>query len=303
LAAGLLAAASLALASCAAQQTGRIRGDFSAGAFTGSAGPELVRALEKVGLSGGGEGNVLTGSAEFRYSSSPGRETVVVTERGEERVYWEDDPLTGQAWLVTARVGDRVPRDFDFSRQRGILEVDWSLLSPSGRVLRSGRDVFSASVASGGYADRSARGTGGSPPAAPDGQAGLKEASGGALLEELAALAASQLAVLAGPRILEGDLAPVPDPDGRSARSLAASGDWEAAARIWEGLLSRNPSYDPALYNLGLYHEILGDLPGAWRYFRLAFRSRQLPLYREALSRASEILRRTGNLPRPDGSR
>jgi tetratricopeptide (TPR) repeat protein len=244
---------------------------------------------------------VLSGTAEYRFDSSPGRETVITTEEGEERVYWEDDPLTGVSWLVTARVASERPRDFDFRRARGILDVRWTLVSPGGEALRTGRDVFAASRAAGGYADlrgkagsaQAAAASAGAPPPGED----LRQA----LLEDLAAQAASELALLAGPRFTEADLAPAPDPDGRRARALAAAGDWDAAAAIWQDLLTRNPAYGPALYNLGLYREITGDLPEAWRCFRLAFQSRQLPQYRAALSRVSGVLRRTGQLPRPDG--
>ncbi|MDR1035141.1 MAG: hypothetical protein LBT40_00775 [Deltaproteobacteria bacterium] len=294
----LAAALALALPSCA-QTTQRFHGSFVAGTFTGTGGNELSLALLREGIVGG-RGPVLTGTAEYRFDASPGRETVITTEEGEVVEIWEDDSLTGESFLITTREKRSVPRDMDFQRARGILDVRWTLAEPGGTVLRSGRNVFSASRAEGGYADR--RGRAGSASAAASSEApslphGELEQL---MLEDLARKAASDLALLAGPRFTEMDLAPANDPDGRRARMLAASGDWEGAARIWEELLTLNPSYGPALYNLGLYREITGDLPDAWRCFRLAFQSRQLPQYRNALSRVSGVLRRNGELPRPD---
>jgi hypothetical protein len=262
------------------------------GEFTGSAGPALTRAAARLAAPGAPGSAVLTGAAEYRFDGSPGRETVIIREDGEERTYWEEDPLTGETWLVTARVPSPVPRDIGFKRARGTLTVDWALRDGSGEALRSGRDVFSVSRAVGGYVDRVASADS---PAPPDDERLRAE-----ILDELAEMAAADLTLLAGPRFTEGDLAPVPDQEGRRARALAVSGDWEGAADIWRGLLSLNPAYDPALYNLGLYNEIRGDIPEAWRHFRLAFQRRQLPLYRAALTRASRLLRRTGSLPRPE---
>jgi hypothetical protein len=298
----LAAAFTLALAflpSCA-QNVQRLRGDFVVGEFTGTGGSELALALLPEGVAGSGS-PVLSGTAEFRFDSSPGRETVLTTEEGEEREYWEDDPLTGESFLVTARIRNSVPRDLDFERARGVLDVRWTLASQDGGVMRTGRNVFSVSRAAGGYADR--RGTTGSATAAASAEDRRlsHDELAQAVLKDLAGKAAADLALLAGPRFTETDLAPSDEAEGRRARTLAAAGDWEGAARIWQDLLILNPTYGPALYNLGLYRELSGDLPGAWSYFRLAFQSRQLPQYRAALSRVSGVLRRAGELPRPEG--
>jgi tetratricopeptide (TPR) repeat protein len=286
----------MTLASCAPSGQ-RIRGAFSVGTFTGSAGPELARALQRHATIRPERGPFLSGTAEYRFESSAASETVLTTEEGDERVYWEDDPLTGESWLVKAWVRNPVPKDYGFRRARGVLTVDWQVASASVGTLRSGRDVFSLVRAAGGYADRDGR-----PPADPDAPTPDDRELHDAVLDELAARAAVHLTLLAGQRLTENDLAYIPDQDGRRARALAAAGHWDAAALIWEELLGRNPNYGPALYNLGLHGELDGDLPRAWRYFRLAFRSQQLPEYREALSRVSEVLRRMGRLPRPDGS-
>jgi tetratricopeptide (TPR) repeat protein len=139
----------------------------------------------------------------------------------------------------------------------------------------------------------------------PKGQSDLtpidEEKARAELLSELVKLAAQDLVELTGPNFTENFLAPGDDPRSRKARSFVTQGEWNQAATIWEELLTLNPEYDTALFNLGIYHEGRGELEAALEYFRKAFRSNQNFRNRWAVSRVTDVLRHQGNLPKSSG--
>jgi tetratricopeptide (TPR) repeat protein len=259
------------------------------GDIGGNAGETLARELARL-ASGSRQSPTLTGNASFALQSDLGDETAVTLEAGDEKVYYERDPLTNQVWLARGRDEREILRDFPLVRAHARLVFNYELRDPAtGGLLRSGSLSVAAAAALGGFLGSKA---GQAPTAA------ALDSLEDALLKSLSQKAASDATEIIGPLFGADALAPASDPASREAKALVGRGDWEAAKIIWEGLVAANPLYAPAQHNLGLYHEGQGDLPEAWRLYRLAFLADQSATYRDSLARVTEVLRRAGALPR-----
>jgi tetratricopeptide (TPR) repeat protein len=231
----------------------------------------------------------LSGSAEFRLSLESESETVLSEERGGGELRWEEDRLTGQVYQVMADERKEVTEDYDFQRAEGTLEVEWRLTDPeSGRVINQGALSYRGERSHGGYLNRNGRG-----PRDWDPERAARQ-----LEAELARQAAAELIEMSGPLFTSSDLSSASDPLSQRASQLVARGDWEGASALWDELLTLNPGYAPALYNLGLYREKQGELTLAWERYRQAFLANQGPMYRAALTRLTEVLRHQNQLPK-----
>jgi tetratricopeptide (TPR) repeat protein len=278
------------LVACSNKVTKRVIADFSIGTFSGTGGESLNRELRnlKSHTLRKNQYPVLSGVADFKIKVSDAKETVITTEDGAENLYWHKDPLTGETWMIKARVKKEVPKDFDFVNLSGELTVSWTLKDPkSGKTLQQGTDTIHHSKSLGGYLKN---------------QKLLKEdyltEAEENLLEALTRSAALSLVETLGPGFTDYDLARANDPFSTNAKTLVFYDHWDEASVIWKELLTLNPSYHPALFNLGLYYEQQGDLISAWTYFRQAFIQNQSIQYRDALTRLTSVLRQKGLLPR-----
>ncbi|MBF0530169.1 MAG: tetratricopeptide repeat protein [Deltaproteobacteria bacterium] len=82
--------------------------------------------------------------------------------------------------------------------------------------------------------------------------------------------------------------------DIRLGVDLAKEGRWKEAEAIWQGIVDLNPDHPAALYNIGVARERLGDqgnLIRANEAYTKAARLGNNPLYREAMTRTTLILR------------
>jgi tetratricopeptide (TPR) repeat protein len=245
---------------------------------------------------------VLSGTAVFTTTSESGKEKVITYKEGNENLYWRKDPLTNQVWTVKAKVKREVPKDYDLTLVSGSLKVDWELRAKEGgEPLSRGSDEYFLSKSLGGYQEDLNK----SPKREGDlllktGETQEDSLPLAALSEELlnslSQMAADKLLITLRPKGLK--LAHAHDSRSLRAERMAREGLWEEAALVWRELLSENPYYHPALYNLGLFYEREGELDSAWSCFRSAFLSSQETLYRNALARLSLILWRTGYPPR-----
>jgi hypothetical protein len=305
----------LFLSACSAESSrlsSLARLGFSLGDFGGSGGAALEEKLSQIPPQRGkGAIPVLSGTALFTTDKKSGEERVVTSEEGNEYLFWEKDPLTDQVWTVKARVKREVPKNFDFAKVTGTLKVDWELRDPESKaLLDQGSDLYYLTRSLGGYLEELKRpeakasnkpsGTNKipkyleTPEETPDDP--TYQAIRAKLLDELSRMAADKLSLTLRPESLR--LARAFDHLSLNAERLAFKGLWEEAAQIWKALLEENPSYHPALYNLGLYHERMGELPEAWSLIRSAFLSSQEILYRDALARLSVLLKQSGSRPR-----
>ncbi|MDR2339159.1 MAG: HrpB1 family type III secretion system apparatus protein, partial [Deltaproteobacteria bacterium] len=286
----LLLLGSLPLAACVPGIVSSVRSSAILGDFGGDAGPALHAKLagHSPFFQSAKGAPLLTGDASFVLNVEGDNETVVSEEKVREMLLWEEDKLTGQVYQVMAQETKEVASDYPFQRTEGTLTVDWRLSDPeSGGLLGQGTLSYRGERAHGGYlANRGGNGK------ALDPQAVGKD-----LLNELAGKAAAELIEMSGPLFTLSDLAPATDPMGQEAGKLVAKGDWQGAARLWSELLTQNPGYAPALYNLGLFNEQQGDLVLAWEHYRRAFLVDQGPRYRAALTRVTDVLRHQNQLP------
>ncbi|MDR2198053.1 MAG: hypothetical protein LBR53_01065 [Deltaproteobacteria bacterium] len=285
------------LCACAARQEGAaLRSGAALGLFEGSAAAPLAAELKKRRPFAREDSALprLSSVALFELALESGSETVINEERRPGEAVWEEDPLTGQVFLVRADETREVPADYDFQKATGNLKVEWRLDKPGAKESVDGGLLFYRAERSyGSYLQNRGR----------NGRGWNYESVSREILDELVSRAADDLVELAGPLFTVQDLAPASDPLSLEARDLAAGGDWEGAALIWLRLLELNPAYGPALYNLGLRSETLGDLKSAWEYYRLAFIAEQDYQYRTALTRVTQVLRRQNQLPRAGGAR
>ena len=279
---------------CAYAASDSVRSRLLLGEFTGDAGPMLRRELEtrRPFLGSDKTAPRLSAGAFFQLSFTDDQESVAMEEKGREKTFWEEDKLTGEVYLVRADEPREVSSDYDFQRALGTLTVLWRLTDPeNGGIASEGELVFRGERSCGSYLDQ--RGRPGKPFTA--------EAVSRDISAELVKQAAAGLIEMSGPLFTSGDLASAPDPLSQEARLLASRGDWEGASLLWEKLLTQNPSYVPALYNLGLFKEKTGELTAAWEYYRRAFLADQSPMYRAALTRVTSVLRHQNRLPRASG--
>jgi tetratricopeptide (TPR) repeat protein len=201
-------------------------------------------------------------------------------EEGDLIVHWVNEPLTGEVWLVEEPDTKWVPKDFSYEKLHGKLTISWKLIGQEGDLLAEGTNDYNITRSLGGpLANRR-----GATVQSPDSLA--RDA-----LAELCETAASNITEILGPLHAEGDLAPAGDNLSVNARNLVALGNWEEASALWEELLTLNPNYPQALYNLGLFYERKGDLTQAAAYFRRAFLNDQSSRYRNALTRVTAVLR------------
>jgi tetratricopeptide (TPR) repeat protein len=286
----LFALLPLALAACGAQTLHSVRARALLGEFTGEAGQALKGELQSRRTFGGRDGSapLLSVDTSFQLDFHSEKETVVTEEAAGNELVWEEDRLTGQVYL-TREANGSAAEDYDFERAEGALTAKWRLTDPgSGSVLSDGVLVYTGERSFGNYISNRGR---------PSSRPGPEQVRRD-ILQELVREAASGLIETTGPQFTSGDLAPAADSLSQKARSLVAGGDWEGASLLWGELLSQNPSYVPALYNLGLYKEKTGELSLAWEYYRHAFLVDQSPMCRQALTRVTDVLRRQNQLPR-----
>jgi len=75
---------------------------------------------------------------------------------------------------------------------------------------------------------------------------------------------------------------------------FAKQGGWEEAANIWQEVLSDEPDNAPALYNIGLAHENIGDLQNleaGLAYYLKAYKNQKKPLYIDAITRIKNVIK------------
>jgi tetratricopeptide (TPR) repeat protein len=281
----LALAAGWLTAGCAAPPKRLLPPGISVGAFEGRGGPELARELKKRVSAAQGEALELTGRTGFASRTARGRETVLAVEPGETVEALELDPLTGVWWTVERPLPRAVHQDYDLTLTEASLTLEWALTAPDGVARASGRLGDETAGGYGGYL-------------AQLGAAQAQPPTEAELLADLAAALADQLVETLGPAFGAEALARADDELSLQAAALAAEGRWDEAAARWEELTRLNPSYHPALYNLGLHHERASRLELAWAYYRRAFLSRSSPLHREALTRLTDSLARLGRSPR-----
>jgi hypothetical protein len=282
--AAILAAplAGLLAGGCASAPTPRLARDITLGDFRGEGSDELRRALSPAATGGSGARLALSATTAFDYSSRPGLETATVTNLSHSR--W---PEGLEGW-------DQVPKpepkyrtsEYPLTLIEASLSADWTLTDPQNpsAVAQSGTTRVALKQSGGGFPESQGQGR----PAATDRQAALN-----LLAESLA----DQIVLLIGPDYAASSLAPGKDALSKQALKLATDGDWDGAAAIWLEILTLNPEYGPALFNLGLHHERRGDLDKAWAFYRLAFLSVQTYPYRLALTRTADALEKLGRLP------
>jgi tetratricopeptide (TPR) repeat protein len=70
-----------------------------------------------------------------------------------------------------------------------------------------------------------------------------------------------------------------------AGNKFARAGQWEEAKQQWQAAVSEDADSDAALYNLGLAHEAVGDLPRARQMFEAAARVADKDRYRQAIAR------------------
>jgi hypothetical protein len=259
------------------------------GQISGPGDQQLTKALKKRAR-GGSNQAVLSGRVSFSRDVSGERE-VVPEEKpsGQPYLTYEPDPFTSRLWRteVTPQAVDLTP--YNLERYVGVMTFDWQLAeAKSGAPLDSGRVTVDIDRTRGGYLAE---------------QGVVPKLSGGGrdnvrfedqLADELVRLLTLDL----GRFLTASDLEAASDKWSRQARSAASAGNWDLAKSHWLELLEMNPEYGPALYNLGVYYERQKNPEEAWRYYRQAFVSDGSVLHRQALTRLTEALSRTGRLPR-----
>lgn len=287
---GLLVCASAAgLAGCAGGSAGthRLPTGVAVGDISGPGHEQLGRALKKRG--GGGQAQmILSGRVSLSRQLTDERETVPLeVPAGPPYSAYEPDPFTSRVWQVERTPMATELTDFDLQRLTGDMIFDWRLDSKTGGLVDSGRVVLDIDRTKGGFLATQ----GLTPPLNGSRSKGSELEK--RLADELVRLLTLDLGRFPGASALaSGD-----DPLSSKAKRLAASGDWDGARKLWLELLSQNPRYAPALYNLGLYWERQKDPEEAWRYYRAAFLSDGNQHHRQALTRLTETLKRAGRLP------
>lgn len=258
------------------------------GQISGPGEQQLTRSLKKR-TRGGGSQAVLNGRVSFSRDVSGERE-IVPEEKpsGEPYLTYEPDPFTSRLWKteVTPRSATLTP--YDLERYVGVMTFDWQLTeAKSGANLDSGRVTVNIDRTRGGYLAEQ----GVVPPLKGNSRDEAKFEN--QLADELVRLLSLDL----GRFLTAADLEAASDAWSRKARAAASAGNWDLAKSHWLELLEMNPDYAPALYNLGVYYERQKNPEEAWRYYRQAFVSDGSILHRQAVTRLTEALSRTGRLP------
>ncbi|MDR2351730.1 MAG: tetratricopeptide repeat protein [Deltaproteobacteria bacterium] len=258
------------------------------GEFSGAAGEELTESLNRHRLSGlSDQAPVLSGKTRFNLELENNSETVITVQEGREKVFYERDRLTGEVWLVKAPDELKTSQKFQYQRVIGTLTVVWTLTDPlKHSLVKSGTFTLSSSRVKDAYVSQFS--------GSNFTNARLEDLIKRSLIEE----AAEDLIVIIGPYFTAFDLASGHDPLSVKAHNLVTMGNWRGAQNVWQELLTLNPRYAPALYNLGLYYESQGLLNEALIQYREAFLTNQDPKFRNSLTRVTEVLRRLGKLPR-----
>jgi hypothetical protein len=275
----LLAVAALLAAGCAPPPRRHLEASIAVGAFSGPGGDRLAAELSARSRRSPDPALVLSGTTSFDSSLVPGRERVLA-----------EPPR--QAAAAPAPAGPGGPsggweeRTIPFQSFTATLKADWTLSDPAtGAVARAGTTSDTLRRSAGGWLAEQ----GAAPEAAPADPEALRL---------LSAALADQIIEELGPALDASALGRADDDRSRRALRLAEAGDWGAAAELWEELVALNPEYAPALYNLGLHHERLGELEEAWSFYRRAYLAQSVPLHREALTRLTDSLDRLGRPPR-----
>lgn len=271
------------LPSCARAPRRVLPPGLTLGEFRGPGGEAVrdeLRRLDAGGPSGGGP--VLSGETDFRMEVEESNERVVLNQDG---VPWPEG-LPGRENETPADPGPWETGEYPLSQVAASLTLRWTLADPaSGAAVDSGVCEDNLRRSFGGFL----------------GSLGLAGQELPAREDVLALMVpglAEQLVEALGPAYSAADLAQAFDGGSRQAAALAGQGDWDGASRIWLELLARNPDYSPALYNMGLHHERLGDPDTAWAYYRLAYVSSNTWANRLALTRLADSLERLGRPPR-----
>lgn len=257
------------------------------GDISGPGHDRLSQALKKRGA---GLGSMtLSGTLSAQSKVSVERE-VVPQEKISGPTYtdYKPDPFTGRVWQVEEHSSTTELDAYDLQRLTGELIFDWRLTSKTGEQVDQGRATIDVDQIRGGYL--ASKGL------APAIGSAAPEASG--LENIMADELIRQLTLDLGRDPGSSELETGSDSLSRKAKNLADAGQWRDAQALWLELLSQNPNYAPALYNLGLYWERQGDPEEAWRYYRAAFLSEGSDRHRQALSRLTKTLSQAGRLPK-----
>lgn len=274
------------LVGCARLPSKFLPSQVALGEFTGPGSEALISELSRLAPtaeSGGHEARlVLSGATNFKFQTQQVQEKVTISNRYDS------------AWPKGLPGWDQVPekkerynsKEYPLTLTQASFSVDWTISDPRNQVqVSSGSTMVETKQSHGGYLEK----MGLEPTDSLDRDQTLKS---------LAQSLADQVMSLIGPAYSSQNLASGKDSLSRKAASLAADGDWAGASSLWLEILGLNPEYGPALFNLGLYHERLGDLDKAWAFYRLAFLSVQSQAYRLALTRTADALENLGRPPR-----
>lgn len=203
---------------------------------------------------------------------------------------YQPDPFTRRLWIEPITPITTQLTSFKFERLTGIIIFNWRLISPDEQDIDKGQIILDINRIKGGFLAKA----GAAPPLNDPRVFG--PAFENRLADELVSCLALNLSRTPSASELESGR----DKLSREAKILALAGDWEGAKKIWFELLSQNPQYAVANYNLGLYWERQKNPEEAWRSYRMAFINKSNVSHRAALSRLTEALARAGRLPKRD---
>ncbi|MDR2442993.1 MAG: tetratricopeptide repeat protein [Deltaproteobacteria bacterium] len=279
------------LSGCASPPKRLLPKEITIGSLTGPAGSLLAQDLNASSATSYREKSPLVFEAEttFTYDLEPGTEEVLDNYDLSQKPNLEYLP-NGLAYPSGSQSFKASDLDqYKLTRVTATLTAIWTLKDPTqGLVVKSGStsDTFKTSV--GGYL-------------AYVGAASRNAPSEREVLRTMSSALADQLIGELGPALSVNNISRASDERSKMAFDLASKGQWEEAAVLWRELIALNPNYAPAHYNLGIYHERLGQLHEAWESYRQAFLSNSSPVNRQALTRMTDSLERLGRPPKPGG--
>ena len=284
----LLAAMLLASSPAAAGNDLRLPEGLSIGQISGPGHEQLEKALAKHTKKGAAAG-LLSGRISLSSQTRAEKETVPL-EKNSGKPYYEfkPDPFTGRMWKEKQQPTQTVLKNYDLERYNGLMTFDWQLHAADGALLKEGSLTLDLERSRGGYL-------------AAEGLASSLRGGGekaerrfdARLAEETVRLLTLDL----GRHVSASELESAGDSWSRKAKSLAKKGDWNGAKDLWLELLTQNPNYGPALYNMGVYWEHENNPQSALEYYRKAFASDGSIFHRRTLNRLTETLLKAKRLP------
>ncbi|MGL4208127.1 MAG: tetratricopeptide repeat protein [Candidatus Adiutrix sp.] len=228
----------------------------------------------------------LNGHLTIVQSHENQQQTVIVTKAyGPPETVYKPDPFTKRLWKVTQKPTEIQSENHELVRFTGQIIFDWFISDKLTAAPREeGQLSLDLELSYGGFLATQNQ----SPPLkSPEILAKNMELQ---LATHMAHLVGLTFSTPTGAHALET----ASNPPMAQAHALAAAGSWDQAKDIWLEILGQNPTYSPALYNLGVYWEKKESLPQAWDYYRQAFISDGSEHHRQTLGRLAEIMASSG---------